>query len=219
MIRLADLRVAFGRTVALGGLSTEIHDGVTGVFGPNASGKSTLLRVVAGLLRPTSGEVTIGSTRLPTSDEGLRRRIGYAGHQSGLYGHLTVEENLALFARLYGVSGDRARAVLSALDVVDRSGIPVRDLSAGLRRRVAIARALLHEPELLLLDEPYANLDDDAADLVTDAVRQWRRPGRTALIATHGAKRLKPYADARLVLRRGRIASHARVELQETVRP
>ena len=208
MIAIRGLRVVFGRTVALDGVSLDLRPGVTGVFGPNASGKSTLLRVVTGLLRPHRGSIVIDGAELTSANEGLRRRIGYAGHDAGLYARLTVRENLELFARLYGVSASNGMSMLEQLDVADRTDSAVWELSAGLKRRVAIARALLHDPDFLLLDEPYANLDDDASERVTAAVKRWRRPNKTALIATHGAKRLKPYADASLVLRRGAVASY-----------
>ncbi|MFP5351368.1 MAG: heme ABC exporter ATP-binding protein CcmA [Actinomycetota bacterium] len=206
VIGVQDLGVHFGRTAALSGVTIEIPEGITGLFGPNASGKTTLLRVLAGLLRPTTGTVTLFGRALTTKDESLRARIGYAGHRSGLYGRLSVMENLELFERLYGISsGDRSLALLEQLGLSERSSTPVADLSAGYRRRAAVARALLHEPDLLLLDEPYANLDDEAAELVSDAITSWRAPGRCALIATHGAKKVKRYADGGLILQHGRV--------------
>ena len=210
MIVLEAVTVTYGRTLALDSVTLEIGEGVTGVFGPNASGKSTLLRILAGLLRPTKGRVTIQGRALDLGDESFRRLVGYAGHESGLYARLSVHENLELFARLYGVAPARATDLLEQLGIADRAGTPVADLSAGLKRRAAVARALLHEPAVLLLDEPYANLDDEAADLVGAAVRRWWVPGRTGVMATHGAKRVKAFADASLVLRRGRPASYRR---------
>jgi heme ABC exporter ATP-binding subunit CcmA len=210
LIETDRLSVVFGRTTALESLDIRLHPGVHGVFGPNGSGKSTLLRVVAGLLEPTRGAVTWDGTPVSAADERFRRRVGYAGHEAGLYARLTVEENLALFARLYGAAPVRVRTVAERLGIGEHLATPVHELSAGLKRRAAAARALLHDPELLLLDEPYANLDDDAADMLSDAVRQWKEPGRTALIATHGAKKLKGWADGGVVLRRGRLAVQGR---------
>jgi ABC-type multidrug transport system ATPase subunit len=100
--------------------------------------------------------------------------------------------------------------VLELLDLNDRRNTPVGHLSAGLKRRAAVARAVLHEPDVLLLDEPYANLDDDASARVSDAVKAWRAPGRAAIIATHGAKRVKTFADASLIVQRGRVISYRR---------
>ncbi|MDQ4095755.1 MAG: heme ABC exporter ATP-binding protein CcmA [Actinomycetota bacterium] len=210
MINLDGVTVVYGRTVALDDLTLEIGTGVTGVFGPNASGKSTLLRVLAGLLKPTRGRVELGGTPLALANEAFRHLVGYAGHEPGLYARLTVRENLALFARLYGVGSERIEVLLDDLGIAERAATPVGELSAGLKRRASVARALLHDPRLLLLDEPYANLDDEAADLVSRAIQRWVAPDRCAVMATHGAKRVKEFADASLILKRGRPVSYRR---------
>ena len=210
MIGLDSVTVVFGRTIALDDLTIEIGSGITGVFGPNTSGKSTLLRVLSGLLAPSGGRVTIDDHRLNLGDESFRRIVGYSGHEPGLYGRLSVLENLQLFAHLYGAPTDRAQGLLEQLGIADRAATPVSDLSAGLKRRASIARALLHDPKLLLLDEPYANLDDEAADLVSQAIQEWASPDRIGVIATHGAKRVKTFADASLILIRGRPVSYRR---------
>ena len=207
MIHVESLQVVFGSTPALIDVDLELGPGAHGLFGPNGSGKSTLLRVLAGLLPPTSGRVTWDDSAVSSSAESFRRRVGYAGHLSGLYGRLTVAENLDLFARLYGVAPATIERFSASMNLVDELNKPVRQLSAGLKRRVAVARALLHDPDLLLLDEPYANLDDDAAELVSRAVREWRTSSRIAVIATHGAKRVKGWVDGGVVLRRGRVAT------------
>jgi heme ABC exporter ATP-binding subunit CcmA len=205
LIEVAGLRVVFGRTVALDSVSFEIGEGITGLFGQNGSGKSTFLRAVAGLVHPVAGTITIDGAPAGMRSEPLRRRIGYAGHDAGIYPNLTVEENLSLFARLYGVGPGRVEEMLEAVGLLERSSSPFGELSAGLARRAAVARALLHEPKVLLLDEPYANLDDDASELISAAVRAWRGPGRCAVIATHGAKRVKSFADAGVILNNGRV--------------
>ena len=207
MIGIEGLTVVFGRTIALDDLTIDLPAGVTGLYGQNGSGKSTLLRVLAGLLRPTFGHVSVEGHPLSARDEEWRRQVGYAGHSGGLYGDLSVTENLELFRKLYGVPVARVREVIGGVGLGPRADTRVNELSAGLRRRVAVARAILHEPRLLLLDEPYANLDDEAAEQVSDLVRAWRGPGRAAIIATHGAKRVKGWADAGLVLQRGRRSS------------
>ncbi len=208
MIELRGVTVAYGRTLALRDVDAAVETGVTGVFGPNGSGKSTLLRIAAGLLKPSSGEVLVDGRRFSARDEAQRGMVGYAGHDSGLYPALTVRENVALFAHLHGAPRSNVDRVVASVGLADRKETRVAELSAGLKKRAALARAIVHEPRVLILDEPYANLDDEAADLVTATIENWRAPGRTALIATHGAKRLKSYADASLVLRRGATASH-----------
>jgi heme ABC exporter ATP-binding subunit CcmA len=205
MITIRGLRVVFGRTVALDSIDVDLAPGVTGLFGQNASGKSTLLRVLAGLLTPDAGSVAIQGRAIDARDEDSLRRIGYVGHESGLYGRLTVRENLELFARLYGTDSERVGLLLDALGLNEREAVSVRELSAGFKRRASVARALMHEPELLLLDEPYANLDDDAAALVSSAVQEWRGAERIAVIATHGAKIVKAFADGGVILKRGRV--------------
>ena len=208
MITLEDLDVVFGRTVALDRVAATIGPGITGLFGPNGSGKSTLLRVLAGLLPPSGGRAVVAGRPSHPPGAEIRAIVGYAGHATGLYPDLALGENLALFARLTGAAPDRADEVLEALEISGFAGTRVRTLSAGLKRRAGVARAVLHDPEILLLDEPYANVDDEAAELISTAVVSWWRPGRVAVVATHGAKRVKPYATASMLLRRGRLVSH-----------
>lgn len=209
-LRLDGVEVAFGRTLALHGLTLELFPGVTGLFGPNGSGKSTLLSVLAGLLRPTAGTAEYSGRPVRASDEEWRRRVGYAGHEPGLYPALTVAENLELWAQLFDAPGRRVGEMIERLGLGDRRKTPVRALSAGYKRRASVARALLHEPAVLLLDEPYANLDDDAAAEVSAAVVDWRRPDRIAVVATHGAKKVKAYADAGIILKHGQVVSYRR---------
>ena len=211
MIETRDLTVVFGRTTALDSLNLTLAPGVTGLFGPNGSGKSTLLRAVAGLLRPRRGSVSLFGVTSADVDEDLRRNIGYAGHEPGLYERLTVAENLEFFARMYGAAPARIPDVINQLGLTDRAETRVDALSAGYLRRAAVARALIHDPAILLLDEPYANLDDDASAFVSAAVTRWRDNGtgdRVAIVATHGAKKVKAYADAGVILQRGRLVRH-----------
>ena len=206
MITVSNVGVRFGRTVALDSIDLTIDAGLTGLFGPNASGKSTLLRVIAGLQRPTTGSIDRDGRPLSIADEAWRARVGFAGHETGLYGRLTLGENLALFARLHGVDPRSSQVVLSDLKLSEFADTRVDKLSAGTKRRAAVARALLHDPDVLLLDEPYANLDDAASDVVSGAITRWFAPGRIAIVATHGAKRVRAYATSGIVLRRGQVA-------------
>jgi heme ABC exporter ATP-binding subunit CcmA len=209
-IRLTGVEVAFGRTLALHDLTIDLYPGVVGLFGPNGSGKSTLLAVLSGLLRPTAGVAEFLGRPIRAADEDWRRQVGYAGHEPGLYPALTVAENLELWAQLFDAPARRVDEMIERLGLGDRRRTPVRSLSAGYKRRASVARALLHEPAVLLLDEPYANLDDDASAEVSAAIVDWRGPDRTAVIATHGAKKVKAYADAGIILKHGRVVSYRR---------
>ena len=208
MIKVEGVRVAYGRTLALDTLDLDLRPGVTGLFGPNGAGKTTLLRVLAGLLRPTAGKVRMPDMEIDASNETFRRRVGYVGHDSGLYPDLTVGENLHLFGHLHGSRPERTAEVLAAVGLEDRRDTRVAALSAGFKRRAAVARALVHEPDLLLLDEPYANLDDEAAEMLSGAIMSWRQPDRVCVVATHGAKRVKAYADAGIIIQRGQVISY-----------
>lgn len=207
MISIRGLRVTYRKTVALDDLDLEIGPGVTGLFGQNGSGKTTLLRTLAGLLRPAAGDVRLQGHDPAGAPEEVRRHIGYAGHRSGLYGRLTIVENLRLFARLYDATLGRVDDVITLLGLGGRADVRVDDLSSGWRRRAAVGRAILHEPRFLFLDEPYANLDDDASALVSRAVAAWNNSDRVAVVATHGAKRVKPYAVAGVILGNGRVVT------------
>ena len=205
MIDIKGLRVVYGRTVAIGALDLAVGTGVSGLFGQNGSGKSTLLRAVAGLLRPVSGSIEIFGRSPRELWQQRPGAIGYAGHEAGLYGTLTVSENLELFGRLYNATSHQTQEAVESLELEKWLNVQARSLSAGLQRRVSVARSIQHDPLVLLLDEPYANLDDEAAELVSRAVIAWRGPDRCALIATHGAKKVKPYADAGIILRNGNL--------------
>lgn len=213
MIELDHLTVAFGRTLALRDVTLTIEPGVTGLFGPNASGKSTLLRTVAGFEVPLRGRVRVHGA---SSARELRAMLGWAGHDAGLYARMSVTENLKLFATLNGARPSAADDAVEALGLSDFADVRVDELSAGTKRRAAVARALVHDPSILLLDEPYANLDDDASEVVTAAIVEWsRRPGtRCAVVASHGAKRVKGYASASLILQRGRPVSYRVARLE-----
>lgn len=201
MIVAEKLTKRLGRVRAIQCLDLSVTDGekVT-IFGPNGAGKSTLLRLVAGLLRPTSGTVTIDGR-----DPRLQKaRLGYLGHEPFLYGHLTPLENLEFFSDLYGVNRREAARSLERLQIAHRADARVNELSQGEVRRVGLARAVLHDPRLLLLDEPFSNLDDPTADLVQTLLRE---PGRTVLLVTHDRDRGLAIGDRSILLKEGSLAT------------
>jgi ABC-type multidrug transport system ATPase subunit len=208
LIEVRGLTVAFRNTIALDRVELDIPPGIAGLFGPNGSGKSTLLRAMTGRLPPTAGSVSLLGVEAGRAPEELRRRMGFAGHSSGLYPHLSVLENLNLFGRLYDAPAGASQGLIEKLALQPWTNTAVRDLSAGSKRRAAVARALLHDPDILLLDEPYANVDDESADAISAAIRAWWTPERVGVIATHGAKRLKAFAHSGIILQRGSVVRH-----------
>jgi len=187
-IRLNGLGRDFGDRPALAGIELELGAGQTlAVLGPNGSGKSTLLRILAGLLRPTTGEASVLGCELPKETWKLRGRVGYLGHEPLLYRDLTPRENLRLAARLHGIDREvaerRIEDLLGTVEMTARADDRVAELSAGMAQRVAICRAALHEPELLLLDEPDSHLDDQARELVKELIGP--AAGRTRALVSH----------------------------------
>jgi heme exporter protein A len=175
------------------------------VLGPNGAGKSTLLRMVATLLRPEAGSLVVCGSDLPAGAARARAQIGYLGHDPLVYLDLTASQNLELYADLYGLDDarDRVRRALDRVGLRARSYDAVRTFSRGMAQRLGLARALLHEPSLLLLDEPYAGLDAAGARLL-DGVLGDLGPGRGAVMVTHEVERGVTLASRVLVLRAGR---------------
>ena len=202
-VALRDLGRAYGERVALAGVTLELPRGATlAVFGANGAGKTTLLRVLATLLRPHAGTAAVLGATLPREAWAVRGRIGLLGHEPLLYRDLSVRENLRFHARLHGVGEGRAAALLDAVGMARRADEPVRALSRGMAQRVAICRALLHEPELLLLDEPLANLDPGAAGAVAPLIG--RESGAARVLISHDVELGLAEADLVLGLRGGR---------------
>jgi len=197
------LRRDFGDRVALADLSFRVAPGESlAVLGPNGSGKSTLLRILAGLLRPSGGRVGVLGSSLPKETYRLRGRVGYLGHQPLLYRDLTPRENLSLAASLNGIDEPEAEERIGRLlDVVGmslRAGDLVAELSAGMRQRIDICRAVLHEPELLLLDEPDAHLDPEARELVAPLIAAGGT--RSRVLVSHDREAAAQNADSVLEL-------------------
>jgi heme exporter protein A len=193
----------FGERSALHDVSFRLQVGATlAVLGRNGAGKSTLLRILATLLRPHGGEVAVFGESLPRRAFAVRARVGLLGHEPLLYRDLSGRENLIYHARLYGVGEERVERLLAVVSMERRSEDPVRTLSRGMVQRLAVCRAVLHEPELLLLDEPRANLDPTAAELVEPLIG--RGSGRARVLTSHDPQAAMSEADLVLGLRDGR---------------
>jgi heme exporter protein A len=203
-IALRGLSREYGDRLVLRQVSLELSEGETlVVLGPNGAGKTTLLRILATLLRPSAGQASVLGAALPGEAWRARGRIGYLGHEPLLYRELTVAENLSFHGRLHGLGGDgerRARELLEQVAMDWCADERVTNLSAGMRQRVAVCRAALHEPELMLLDEPLAHLDPEAARLVAPLIGP--ADGRTRVLVTHDPEAGLAEADRVLGLRR-----------------
>jgi heme exporter protein A len=202
-IELAHLRRDFGDRTAISELSFRLEQGRSlAVLGPNGSGKSTLLRILAGLLRPSGGRVSVLGCELPKQTYRLRGRVGYLGHEPLLYRDLSARENLALAAALHGLEPEPARArietLLEAVAMARRGDDRTAELSAGMRQRIDICRAVLHEPKLLLLDEPDAHLDSEARRLVEPMISAGQ--GRSRVVVSHDREAATAGADQVLEL-------------------
>jgi heme exporter protein A len=219
-VDLRAVRVVLGETPVLRGTDLAVSAGSRlALVGPNGAGKSTLLRVVAGLLRPTGGSVLIHGQPLAVDPWAARRAIGMVGHQAMLHPDLTARENLAVYARLYGLDrvAERVMAGLARVDLSHRADSRASTLSRGMTQRLALARALLHEPSILLLDEAESGLDARARDRLMTALDA----DRTVILATHDLAYVSEVATEVAFLNRGRIvgalqtAGLSPVELRE----
>jgi ABC-2 type transport system ATP-binding protein len=210
MLSATRLMRRFGARVAVDDISFDLARGeVFALLGPNGAGKTTTLRMLAGLIAPTSGEVRIDGEPLDESSASrLRGRIGVLTESPGLWDRLRVRQNLLVYARLYGLAAPE-RAVDAALDLfglADRAGEPAAQLSKGLRQRVALARALVHDPAIVLLDEPTAGLDPASARDLRATILRLRDEGRAVLLSTHNLDEVERVAD-RVAVVRGRLVA------------
>ena len=202
-LELEGVERRYGERVALRGVTASVPAGATlTVLGANGAGKTTLLRVLAGLLRPHAGRALVLGAELPGERWRLHGKVGYLGHEPLLYRDLTARENLAYHARLHEVARARVDEVLAAVKMDARADEPLRELSRGMVQRIAVARAVLHDPPLLLLDEPRANLDPAASELLDPLIG--RTSGRTRVLVTHDVDSGLMEADLVLGLRGGR---------------
>ncbi len=219
MIKVSRLVKRFGLKNVLRGLDFEVRQGeFVALLGPNGAGKTTFLRILASLSRPTLGEVRIAGYRLPQQAAAVRRRLGVLSHQPLLYGDLTAEENLLFYGRLFGLHHlpERLDEVLAVVGLAERRADLVRTFSRGMQQRLAIARAVVHDPDILLLDEPYTGLDQDACAMLDHVLAAVVAQGRTVVMTSHDLARAGEMAGRFDVLSRGVIvASKAKGDISE----
>lgn len=207
-ISVRGLGRSFGSAPVLNNVSFDLDRGaVLALFGPNGAGKTTLLRTLAGALRPHTGTIDIEGRTQSELGSAWFRRVGVVSHASFLYGRLTVRENLTFFGKLFRLPHvhERVRQRLEAAGLLDRADQPARELSRGLTQRLSIVRALLHDPDLVLLDEPFAGLDTSAASVLTGELQSLKSDQRAVLLVTHDLTRGATLADRHAVLARGRL--------------
>jgi heme exporter protein A len=208
MIEIHGLTKAFGPRAALAGVDLEIGAGERVLLvGPNGAGKTTLLRILATLSRPTGGIARVAGCDVTRADARVRRMIGFLSHESFLYDDLTARQNLRFYARMYGLRDPdlRIEFLLNAVGLERRADDLVRGFSRGMQQRLAVARAVLHEPQLLLLDEPYTGLDAAAADALTAYLEALTAGGCTLLLTTHHPAEEGQLAQRVVVMRSGQV--------------
>lgn len=209
MIEIRSLAKYFGRFSALRGLDLEVGPGeFLALFGRNGAGKTTLLRILAGLARPSSGEVRISLEAGGSEPRYVRGSVGYLSHNTSLYADLTALENLRFYARLMGVPADDEALAgkIGEVGLAGREREPVRNFSRGMQQRLAIARAFLHDPAILLLDEPFTGLDQAGSDLLKDYLLAAHAAGRTCIMAIHDTELGYEMAERLVVIEKGKAA-------------
>ncbi len=211
MVRLQGVTKRFAHVWALRGIDLELQRGrCLGIFGANGAGKTTLLNILSTLTRPSSGQVTIAGYDAAREADKIRPRLGVLGHRTYLYGDLTASENLQFYGRLFGVPNHHSRSqeLIHSVGLDPDSSQRVRTFSRGMQQRLAIARVLLHEPELLLLDEPYTGLDQQAVGRLQELLQDLQANVRTIILSTHDLARGLAVCDEVLIQSRGRIVYH-----------
>ena len=210
MIEVKKLVKRFGLKTVLRGVDFRVENGeFVALLGPNGAGKTTFLRILSSLARPSLGEVKVAGYLLPQQAAQVRARLGVVSHLPLLYGDLTAVENLEFYARMYGIVdyGPRLTEVLEMVGLESRRGDLVRTFSRGMQQRLAIGRAVLHDPEVMLFDEPYTGLDQDASSMLDEVLRSVAAQGRTVVMTSHDLARAEDLATRFDILSRGVIAA------------
>lgn len=207
-IQVIRLTKSYGSHQALRGVDFSVKTGErVALFGPNGAGKTTLIKILATIVKPTSGVVTVEGADLKDRPEAARRRIGLVGHGTFLYGNLSAYENLDFYGRIYDVPRrrDRIMQVMEQVEMTTRMHDRVGSLSRGMQQRVSIARAMLHDPSVMLLDEPETGLDQRAASIVSSALLGGGAPRRTVVMITHNLARGLELSDRIVLLVKGKV--------------
>jgi heme exporter protein A len=203
-----DIRKTFGHFTALGGITLNVPRGeFLTLFGRNGAGKTTFLKIAATLVRPTHGKLRIDGIDIREEPENARRRIGFLSHNTYLYRDLNPTENLRFFGRLYGMeaSDQRIQELLDRVGLRRRATEPIRAFSRGLHQRLGLARVMLHDPSLILLDEPYTGLDDNAVSLLDQMLDEAVTAGKTIILTTHDLEQGLRAATRAVIIDRGKI--------------
>lgn len=207
-VEVEKLTRRYGRRWALAGVSFAVPKGaVMMIAGRNGSGKSTLLRVLSTAIRPYGGRASVGGFDVVTQRDDIRQRAALLSHYSYLYESLSARENLDILARLTNGGQTILSAVLERVGLATRADDPVNTYSAGMRKRLSFARVLLQEPEIVMLDEPFGQLDPPGFALVEEVVADLKRRGATVLLATHQLERVSRFCDLQMTLEAGRIVT------------
>ena len=212
MIEVKKLVKRFGLKTVLRGVDFHVERGeFVALLGPNGAGKTTFLRILSTLARPSLGEVKVAGYRLPHEAAQVRARLGVVSHMPLLYGDLTAAENLEFYARMYGITNYQPRIteVLELVGLESRRHDLVRTFSRGMQQRLAIGRAVLHDPEVMLFDEPYTGLDQDASSMLDEVLRSVAAQGRTVVMTSHDLARAEDLASRFDILSRGLISASA----------
>jgi ABC-2 type transport system ATP-binding protein len=208
MIRIAGLRVLYGTFAAVDGLDLDIRGGeLFGLLGPNGAGKSTTIRVLIGQRQPSAGSVTIAGHDVVREWASIKPQFGYVPDKENHFEEFTGRRNLEFFGALYGVPKRRADAVLKMVELSEAADLPVRGYSLGMRKKLLLARALLHEPQILYLDEPTANLDIHSAEVVHRILRERVKLGATVILTTHNMEEVETICDRVGIVCRGKLVA------------
>ncbi|WHY84598.1 ABC transporter ATP-binding protein [Neobacillus novalis] len=215
MIEIKKLTKQADNKLILRGVDLSIKKGETvAILGPNGAGKSTLLKVLATLIKPTSGLIKINSLDLKKNHLEIKKLLGYLPHSSLLYDHYSPLENLVFFGNIYGVDDVEQRAI----ELVKEVGLsfflnePVKNFSRGMIQRIAIARAIIHDPEILLLDEPHTGLDQGAISILNNVILSMKEKGATTLMVTHDFKQAAEICDRIIIVKNGKIVDDFKIE-------